>query len=75
MRVHLSEASEQLIFHAVEERLAKLDALIDATHAMMDASQAATDAMARQVFELKDRMELLEEWARLRFEELSRERG
>jgi len=66
--------SEQLLFTAVENRLAALDELIAATHAMMDASQASTDAMARTVFELKDRLDLLEEWARLRFQELARER-
>lgn len=74
MRVPLSEASEQLIFQAVEERLAKLDELIDATHSMLDASQAATDAMAKTVFELQDRIDALEEWARVRFEELARDR-
>jgi hypothetical protein len=70
MRAVLSAASEQLIFQAVEERLAKLDQLIEATHSMMDASQAATDAMAKTVFELTDRLDLLEEWTRVRLEEL-----
>lgn len=70
----LSDASERLLFLAWENRLAKLDELIDTTHSMMDASQAATDAMAKTVFELQDRIDALEEWARLRFEELAQDR-
>lgn len=73
--VRLSAASEQLIFQAVEERLAKLDQLIDATHSMMDASQREVDALTRQVGQLDARIELLEEWARVRFEELARDRS
>ncbi len=66
----MTPATELLIMTAVEERLAKLDELIDATHAMLDASQATTDAIAKTVFQLEDRLGLLEEWTRVRLEEL-----
>lgn len=67
--------SERLLFTAVENRLAQLDALIAASHAMMDANQRELDAMGRRLFVLQDQLDLLAEWARLRFEDLSRERG
>ena len=71
---HMESAGERLLFHAYEARLAKLDQLIDATHAMMDVSQAALDEMTRAMFQLETRLDLLDEWTRLRFEDLSRER-
>lgn len=70
MRAVLSEASEQLIFQAVEARMAKLDQLIDAMHASMDAGQREIDALTRQVWQLEARIDLLEEWTRVRLEEL-----
>ena len=70
MRAVLSAASEQLIFQAVEARMAKLDQLIDAMHASMDAGQRELDALTRRVFEVEGRLELLEEWTRVRLEEL-----
>lgn len=73
--MQLSAASERVIFLAVENRLAKIDALIDATHASMDATQREIDALTRQVWQLEARIDLLEEWARVRFEELARERS
>jgi tetrahydromethanopterin S-methyltransferase subunit B len=70
MRPVLSAASEQLIFQAVEARMAKLDQLIDVIHASMDAGQRELDALTRRVFEVEGRLELLEEWTRVRLEEL-----
>jgi hypothetical protein len=67
-------ASETLMFRSWETRMAKLDELIGASHAMLDTSQAQLDEMTRTIFALEKRLDLVEEWARLRFEELVRDR-
>lgn len=66
--------TEVLMFRSWENRLAKLDALIEASHALLDTSQAQLDEMTRTIFALEKRIDLLEEWTRLRFEELARQR-
>lgn len=65
--------TEVLMFRSWEARLAKLDQLIDASHALIDTSQDQIDEVTRMIFALEKRLDLLEEWTRWRFEELRRE--
>lgn len=53
----------------VARRLAILDEMLAATQSLMDANQAASDATMRAVFELAEKVELIEEWVRVRFEQ------
>ena len=55
-------ATEKLLVAAVEERLAKIDALLDMAQRMLEAQQAATEGTAHAIVNLHDRVTRLEAW-------------
>ena len=55
-------ASEKLLIAAVEERLAKIDALLDMAQRMLDQQQGATEGTVHAIVDLHERVTRVEAW-------------
>lgn len=59
------------LIDSIQQRIAALDELLAATHSLLEAQQHANDTLWRTVWALGERIDLIEEWARMRLEQIA----
>ena len=59
---HIISQTEGLIMAALEERMAKIDVLLDMAQRMLEAQQATSEGTSHALVNLHDRVTRLEAW-------------